>query len=69
MDIDWMNKPGIVVISRADYDGWPIGMPFAHVGPFANYAAYREWAEQRRTVFDRNHYSWQSITTPEDYVE
>lgn len=71
MTYSFGQTPGIIVISRADYDGWSIGMPLAHVGPFPNYEAYQEWANKTWPPYGSRsglHTTWQSLTAPEEYT-
>lgn len=62
------KNPGIVAISRSDYDGWPIGMVLDYVGPFENYDAYTEWRKSKNLGWTTGlHFSWHDLVSPEDY--
>lgn len=65
------EKPGIVEVRRADYDGWPVGMALAYVGPFDNWEAYRDWAKEKNPPygdFSGYHTSWHELVEPAEYV-
>lgn len=58
---NYFEKPGVVAVRRADWDGWPIGIILYYVGPIG-YEDYLH-AEKRS---DR-HYSWEPLVAPEDW--
>lgn len=62
------NRPGIVIITRADYDGWPQGMPVKYVGPFPDWETYQAWKQQVYGMGSGWHFAWQTLETPEGVV-
>ena len=63
------SKPGIMIITKADYDGWPQGMPQRYVGPFTNYDEGQQWAKQEYGPFHSGwHLSWQNLEEPGPFL-
>jgi hypothetical protein len=62
------NTSGIVVITRADYDGWPQGMPVKYVGPFPNWDAYQHWKKQEYGHGSGWHFAWHVLKPPEGLI-
>jgi len=62
------ERPGILVVSRADYDGWPQGSPEKYVGPFKNWDEAQAWRTKEYGHSSGWHTSWQVLTPPEGHV-
>lgn len=67
-DNDIFNRPGIVIVSHADYDGWAKGIPVKYVGPFPNWDAYRGWVKQEYGLGSGWHFKWQVLESPGDHI-
>lgn len=67
MSLDF-DAPGIVIVTQADFDGWPQGMPLKYVGPFPNWEAYQEWRQREYGMGSGLHFAWHTLETPEGIV-
>lgn len=65
---DIFNRPGIVIVCRADFDGWPQGMPVKYVGPFPDWEAYQAWRQREYGHGTGWHLSWHVLEAPEGVV-
>jgi len=62
------NVPGVVAVSRADYDGWPQGSPIKFVGPFQNWDEYQAWVKKEYGLGSGWHFAWHVLESPEGFV-
>ena len=64
MDRDFLTGPGILIVSNANWDGWPVGVPTAYVGPFDSYEEAAKW--RQRNGGSGKHFSWEQLTSPKE---